>query len=104
MYSQCVDKADYFVQLMKYTFNDLERDKRISYCFVTNYRNLVYIIIYNDKNLENGDNIYLMYENNHLSFIEKDKLQELFLNHRLEKLSKKEIPGINIKKEVKNMS
>ena len=94
-----IEKLDYFKELMKYFFHELKTQNKIDYFFLSNYTNIVYIIAYNDINLERDDNLYLMYYKDNLSFITKEELSELFNRKQFLKIGKKEIPGLNLEKK-----
>ena len=97
-----LDKGAYLKVLMDNTFTQYELENNISYCIVTNYFDLVYIFTINNKNYNNSDNLYLIYKDNKLSFIDKDTLIYMFEHCLLAYLNKKEIPGLqNNNKKIK---
>ena len=95
-----MDKCAYLKILIDKIFTTKELENNLSYCVVTNYSDLVYVFTINSKNYNNGDNLYLIYKDNKLSFISKETLIYMFEHQLLVYLTNKEIPGLKDKDKV----
>ena len=92
-----VDKLSYFKILIKLVFSSRELELNVFYTTLTSFKDIVFIIVLNTISYQNLDNVYLIYENNNLSFISKEELENRINNNELDYLSNKEIPGIKRK-------
>ena len=96
---QPVEKYEYFKQLIKYLFSNEELKNNIFYSVVSDYYNLIYVIIINPDISISNDNLYLIYKDNKLSIIDVEELRQMFKTKKLIKISKKEILGIEPSKK-----
>lgn len=87
-----IDKASYFLRLMKELFKE-EYNKSIFSCIVSNQESLVYIITIIDRK-----NYYFLYNGN-FNQIEKEVLEKLFYHKKLEYINyENKIPGLVLRK------
>ena len=90
-----IDKLSYFKILIKLVFTTRELEMNVFYTTLTNDLDIIFVIALNKVSYQNLDNTYIIYENNNLSIINKDDLENKIRSGELKYLTSKEIPGIN---------
>ena len=95
-----IDKLSYFKKLINLVFSSKELDVNVFYTTLTNLTNIIFVIVVNDKSYQNSDNVYIIYNENELSFIKKEELQKKIDDGKFRYLTNKKIPGITEKSKL----